>query len=569
MDLYLPPMYRLVFLGFLAFFQCKVDQKADLILFNGVIYTANESNQVVNSMAIKDGWILETGDQDHIMKFKSEQTQMMDLSGQFVMPGLIEGHGHFLKLGKNLIDIDLIQTKSWKEIIEKVQETIQNTPQGDWIEGRGWHQEKWTESPGLSVFSYPYHDDLSSISPNHPVVLTHASGHALMANKKAMDLAGISSETNAPSGGRIVKDAHGKLTGVFEENAMGLILNPLHKYYEEIPDAQKLEKLQKQATLASAECLKYGITSFQDAASSLDEIMLQKKWCEEGIIKPRMYVMLYNGFEQLMKEIESLPIADGNKYRFTSHAVKAFADGALGSYGAWLLQEYADQKHHFGQNTMPMEALEILAKKCHEKGLQLCVHGIGDRGNREILNVFEKILRKDTAHDLRWRIEHAQHLDIADIPRFKELGVIASIQAVHCTSDAPFVIKRLGVERARLGAYAWRSLLDNGARIANGTDCPVESINPFECMYAAITRKRLDTELEFFPEQKLTRLEALRSYTIWNAYAAKEEKIKGSLEKNKLADFIILDRNLLNCSDAELVSAKVTKVYISGVETHL
>ncbi len=559
-------MYRLIFLILLSFFQCKVDQKADLILYNGFIYTANEKDEVVDAIAVKDGWIIATGDSTEIVKLQTEHTQILDLNRQFVMPGLIEGHGHFLKLGKNLIDVDLIQTKSWKEIVQKLQHKIQNTPEGEWIEGRGWHQEKWIESPGLSVHSYPYHDDLSAISPKHPVVLTHASGHALLANQKAMDLAGITTETNAPGGGRIVRDAHGKLTGVFEENAMSLILDPLHRHNAGIPVANKMEKLKKQAQLASRECIRYGITSFQDAASSLDEIRLQKEWCESGLIQPRMYVMLYQGFEQQMLEIESLPIVSEENHRFACRAVKAFVDGALGSYGAWLLKEYDDQKEHFGQNTMPMDALNMLAARCYDKGLQLCVHGIGDRGNREILNVFENYLKKDTAHNLRWRIEHAQHLDMADIPRFRGLGVIASIQAVHCTSDAPFVVKRLGVERAKLGAYAWRSLLESGARIANGTDCPVESINPFECMYAAITRKRLDTELEFFPEQKLTRLEALRSYTIWNAYAAKEEQIKGSLEKNKLADFIILDRNLIDCTDQELVSAKVKKVFISGLE---
>ncbi len=543
-----------------------MEQKADLILINGVIYSANAKDEVAEALAIKDGLIVEIGNSVQILKLKGQHTRVLDLNGQFVMPGLIEGHGHFLKLGKNLINLDLLGTNSWKQIVQMVEEKITKSAEGEWIDGRGWHQEKWIESPGLTFNSYPYHDELSAISPNNPVVLTHASGHALMANKKAMDLAGINPEVQSPGGGRIIKDLNGKLTGVFEENAMALILGPLQIIKDSIPKDKSIEILKTQAILASSECIRYGITSFQDAASNLDEINLLKSWCDSGIIHNRLYVMLYNDFDKVLKEIESLPIELNENKKFSCHAVKAFVDGALGSYGAWLLHAYEDEKDFHGQNTMAMEKLAKLAEKCAQKNLQLCVHGIGDRGNREILNIFEEYLPKNKAHDLRWRIEHAQHLDTMDIPRFEQLGVIASIQAVHCTSDAPFVVKRLGVERSKKGAYAWRSLIDNGARIANGTDCPVESINPFQCMYAAITRKRLDNGMEFFPEQKLSRIEALRSYTIWNAYAAKEENIKGSLEKNKLADFIIVDRNLLDCNDLELASAKVEKVFISGIE---
>lgn len=559
-------MYRIFLFLILSFFQCGNDQKADLILFNGIIYTANDHDEVVEALAIKDGSILATGSSDQIMKWKSDHTQLLDLQKQFVMPGLIEGHGHFLKLGKNLINLDLLGTHSWNQIVGLVKEKVANSSTGDWIEGRGWHQEKWNESPGLTFNSYPYHDALSAISPDNPVVLTHASGHALIANQKAMDLAGISPEIKSPDGGRIIKDNNGKLTGVFEENAMALILNPLQIIKNKLPKDKSIEILRKQATLASKECIRYGITSFQDAASTLEEIRLLKKWCDSGIIKNRLYVMLYNDFEKAIQEMESLPIEMDAHQKFSCHAVKAFIDGALGSYGAWLLKPYEDEHDFLGQNTMPMEKLDKLAEKCADKNLQLCAHGIGDRGNREILNIYEKYIANKKSADLRWRIEHAQHLDTSDIPRFNQLGVIASMQTIHCTSDAPFVVKRLGIERAKNGAYAWRSLLNHGARIANGTDCPVESINPFQCMYAAITRKRLDNGLEFFTEQKLNRLEALRSYTIWNAYAAKEENIKGSLEKNKLADFIILDRNLLNCSDLELAEAVVKKVFISGIK---
>lgn len=558
-------MYRFFLFFFLGFFQCKTKEVADLILYNGLIYTADSMNTVVEAMAIKNGYITSVGSTSTVMQYKGHATRLLDLNQQFVMPGLIEGHGHFLKLGRNLLNIDLLETKSWKQVTAMVAEKIKTVNAGEWIEGRGWHQEKWIESPGLTSHSYPYHDELSVNSPDNPVVLTHASGHALIANQKAMEHCGINSETKSPPGGRIIKDANGKLTGVFEENAMSLILVPLQKIKNGLPESAKREALRREAMLASKECIRYGITSFQDAASSLEEIRLLKSCCDSGIIKNRMYVMLYDEFDKLTEEIKYLPIAYDAKYRFRCHAVKAFLDGALGSYGAWLLQAYEDDKDHHGQNTMPLEKLERLAQICFDKKLQLCVHGIGDKGNQEILNIFEKQLH-NKQHDLRWRIEHAQHLDTTDIPRFAQLGVIASMQTIHCTSDAPFVVKRLGTERARTGAYAWRSLLDHGARIANGTDCPVESINPFHCMYAAITRKRLDNGLEFFPEQKLNRLEALRSYTIWNAYAAREDKFKGSLEKNKLADFVIIDRNLIKCSDIELAEAKIKQVFIAGEE---
>ncbi len=552
----------------LFFLQCKVEEKADSLFFNGKIYTANARDEVVEAIALKNDKIIAVGRTDELLKLKSSTTELHDLEGQFIMPGLIEGHGHFLGLGASLMNLNLLHTKNWKQINEMVESQIKNTPAGEWIEGRGWHQEKWDESPGLTVNGYPYHDDLSRISQNHPVILFHASGHALMANQKAMELAAISSETSSPKGGRIVKDATGRLTGVFEENAMQLITDAYqHSQNAKEPKLQVDLKI-KHAKLASQECLKYGITSFQDAGSSYKEIQLLNALCDSQTINLRLYVMLLEGSEGFHEAIRQIPIPMSLNHRFACRSVKAYLDGALGSYGAWLLNSYSDKANFFGQNTFPLEKLESLAQVCKNKGLQLCVHGIGDRGNREILNIYEKNLGF-SSQSLRWRIEHAQHLDSNDIKRFYELGVIASMQAIHCTSDAPFVVKRLGIDRARSGAYTWRNLLNSGAHLANGTDCPVESINPFECMYAAITRKRLDTGLEFFPEQKMSRIEALKSYTIWNAYAAFEESLKGSLEVGKLADFVILDRNLLECTDLEVASCKVKQVILGGQQLKL
>ncbi len=537
-----------------------------MLVYNGQIYTADSTDRVVEAMAIAKGKILATGSAESLKYLEGPNTRKMDLQGSFIMPGLIEGHGHFLSLGKSLLKLNLLHTQSWKEIVEHTQQQIKQTPPGIWVEGRGWHQEKWTESPGLTVDGYPFHEALSAISPENPVMLIHASGHALIANAKAMELAKISPETISPKGGRIVKDPSGRLTGVFEENAMSLIKNAFEAYEKSLSEEEQRDRLRRYAMKASEACLHYGICSFQDCGSSLVELHALKTLADSGLLYPRLWVMLYSTPDSLKTEALQLPVGPNDKMNFYSNAIKVYVDGALGSYGAWLLEPYSDNPHSTGQNTQDLGKLQELADLCIQKNIQLCVHGIGDRGNREILNIFEKSLGAKASTDHRWRIEHAQHLNVEDIHRFSKLGVIASMQAVHCTSDAPFVEKRLGAERARKGAYAWRSLLQTGAHIANGTDCPVESENPFECMYAAITRKRLDTHQEFYPEQKLSRMEALRSYTIWNAYAAKEEKIKGSLEPGKLADFVILDRNLIHCSDEELAQTNVRKVFIGGIE---
>lgn len=431
--------------------------------------------------------------------------------------------------------------------------------------GRGWHQEKWTESPGLTVSGYPMHTELSAVSPDHPVILYHASGHSLFANAKAMQLAGISPETAAPSGGRIVRNDKGEPVGVFEENAMELIQKPYQAYLLQMPENQRKALFDQAAARASEACLAKGITSFQDAGSDFWELEQYKRLAESGHLGVRLWAMISQPTRQDYGKLADFPWIDAGNGFLTVRAVKGYLDGALGSYGAWLLEPYADKPGFYGQNTTAIDTLEAVARQCKQYGLQMCVHGIGDRGNREVLNLYEKINGKDAKKaDLRWRIEHAQHLDPADIPRFAQLGVVAAMQAIHCTSDAPFVVKRLGENRARAGAYAWRSLIDAGAHLANGTDTPVEDVDPFACIYAAVTRKRLDTGMEFFPEQCMSRSEALRSYTAWNAYAAFEEREKGVLAPGKLADFIVLDQDLTRCSVENIPKTKVLQIFIGG-----
>jgi predicted amidohydrolase YtcJ len=533
-----------------------------LILYNGNFFTADSGRTQVTALAISGDRILALGADDAMKKLAGEGTQLIDLQGAFAMPGFIEGHGHFNGLGRSLQNLNLIQTRSWAEVTGLVAEKVKNAQPGEWIEGRGWHQEKWTESAGATVNGYPYHHDLSAVSPNNPVILYHASGHGLMANAKAMELAGISRETADLPGGRIVRDAKGTLIGVFEENAMLLIEKPFSEWQNKRSEAEKVAAFEKTTLLAAQECLANGITSFQDAGASFWELDQYRRMAEAGQLPVRLWAMASQPQAHDIPQLANYPkIGLGNGH-FTCRSVKCYFDGALGSYGAWLLAPYNDKPGFTGQNTTPLDTIIQMAKACKDYGLQLCVHAIGDRANREILNVAESV--QNGAANLRWRIEHAQHIDPQDIPRFAQLGVVASMQAIHCTSDAPFVVKRLGEERARTGAYAWRSLLDSGAHLTNGTDAPVEDVDPLPCLYATVTRKRADTGLEFFPEQKMTREEALLSYSQWNAWAAFEEKEKGSLSPGKYADIVVLSKDLLRCAPEEILQTEVLKTIVGG-----
>ncbi|MBN8679907.1 MAG: amidohydrolase [Chitinophagales bacterium] len=551
----------------LLFMACQQSGKtpeqplATLILVNGNFFTADSAQTKVTAVAIAGERILALGTDEAMKKLAGPQTQVLDLQGAFAMPGFIEGHGHFNGLGQSLQNLNLIQTKSWAEITGLVAEKVKNAKPGEWIEGRGWHQEKWIEPAGTTVNGYPYHTDLSAVSPNNPVILYHASGHGLIANARALELAGISRETSDPVGGRIVRDTRGNLTGVFEENAMTLIEKPFSEWLNKRSEAEKVVAFDKTTQLAAQECLAKGITSFQDAGSGFWELEQYRRLAEAGQLPLRLWAMASQPQAHDIPKLANYPQIGLGKGFFTCRAMKCYFDGALGSYGAWLLAPYDDKPGFVGQNTTPLDTIANMAQVCKKYGLQLCVHAIGDRANREVLNVAENA---QLDKDARWRIEHAQHIDPQDIPRFAQLGVIASMQAIHCTSDAPFVVKRLGEQRARTGAYAWRSLIDSGAHLTNGTDAPVEDVDPLPCLYASVTRKRADTGFEFFTEQKMTREEALRSYTIWNAWGAFEEKEKGSLTPGKLADIVVLSKDLLQCQPEEILQAKVLKTIVGG-----
>lgn len=536
-----------------------------MIIINGNIATINDAQPSAQAVAVKDGKIIAIGSNEDILKYKTELTQEIDADNNFVMPGLIDGHAHFSNLGNSLMQLKLMPTKNWSEIIELVKNKANKTEKDIWITGRGWHQEKWNEVVENATEGYPNHESLSAVSPNNPVVLSHASGHAVFANAKAMEIAGITDETPDPAGGRIVRDKNGKAIGVFIETAEELITQKYNEYKNQLTEEERYNEWLQKIELAEAECLQKGLTSFQDAGSFFEEIAWYEKLAEAGELDVRLWAMISSEEAINDETLTGFPkIGLGNHF-FTCRAIKGYADGALGSRGAWLLKSYNDKPNHFGANVTPLADLKSNAEFAAKFGLQMCIHAIGDKANREMLNMYESIFNKHNhAQNWRWRIEHAQHVNINDIPRFAKLGVIPSMQSVHCSSDAIFVPARLGKLRAAQESYAWRKFIEAGSMIVNGTDAPVEDVDPIKNFYAAVTRKISGTNDNFYPEHCMTRLEALKSLTINNAYGAFEEQFKGSLEIGKFADLIILSNDLLKCEEEEILNTDVLFTIVNG-----
>ncbi len=555
----------LLLIGTLFLTSCdKKTEPADLILTNGRIATVDTSKPAVQAIAIKSGKILSVGTNKEIKKLVGDSTKVIDLKGHFAMPGFMDSHAHFLGTGMAKINLNLRSAKNWDEIIYLVASAAENTKPGDWIVGRGWHQEKWDPVPTPNVNGYPFHNVLSKATPYNPVLLKHASGHALFANEKAMELAGITKDTPNPQGGEIVRDSLGNAIGVFKEDAMDLITKAYNEYLNKRPKEEKIEEMIKAYELANKECIQKGITSFEDAGSTFDEVDLLKKLIDEGKVNVRLDVMLLESNKDLEKRIKDYKILGYANNHLTVRAIKKYMDGALGSRGAWMLSPYNDVPSTSGLNVTPLSDIRKAAEIAMKNGFQLCTHAIGDKANRETLNIYEAEFKKHPdKKDLRWRIEHAQHVSPKDQPGFAKLGVIAAMQGIHCTSDAVFVEKRLGKWRAKKESYAWRSLLDLGTIICNGTDSPVEDVDPIPNFYATVTRKTKDGTA-FYPEQKMTREEALRSYTINGAYATFEENIKGSLTPGKVADIVVLSKNILTVPENEILNAKVLYTIIGG-----
>ena len=554
--------YPLIILSASLLLSCSVNEPADLIITGGTIYTANAGQPVVESVVVSADTIRYVGTATEALTFKGPETRLIDLKNKVMTPGFIEGHGHIMGLGYNEMNLDLMGTKNFDAIIEEVRKKVAISKPGEWIIGRGWHQDKWDSKPARLIKGFPTHDQLSSVAPDNPVVLKHASGHNILVNLKAMQLAGIHATSRekieVPVGGEIIRDQLGNPTGLFNETAADLITKVMPPSSEE-SDRKALE-------LAIAACHRNGITSFQSAGENQKVIDLMQKLKNENALSVRMYVML-SGTDQALinRYFISGPVVD--KW-ISVRSIKLYGDGALGSRGAWLLEPYSDREAHYGQPNMIMDSVYSVARRALKSGLQVCTHAIGDRANREVLDQYEKAFTENpgAAQQARFRIEHAQHLHPDDIGRFAKLGVLPAMQAIHLSSDRPWAIDRLGQKRIIDGAYVWKKLLDSGATIINGSDVPVEPINPIASFYASVTRKTLKGEPEngYESEQVMTRAQALRSYTLDAAYGAFEEKIKGSIEPRKLADFTIFSQDLMSVPENKILSTEVVMTIVGG-----
>lgn len=540
-------------------------QTADLVLRGGKIVTVDENLPEAEAIAVADGRILAVGSNEEIERYVSETTEVVDIDGLLAIPGFIEGHGHFTSLGRSLTVLDLTTADTWDDIVAMVGQAASEAEAGEWILGRGWHQDKWERPPRPNVDGLPLHHELSRVSPDNPVFLTHASGHASLANALALDLAGITSYTPDPPGGEILHDRSGNPTGALREKAQV----PVREAIASADSARSPEELEAEALrvieLASNEALSKGVTSFQDAGASFETIDRFKRVAEAGNLPIRLYVMVrYETNEKMEQRLSEYRLIDYADAHLTVRSIKRQIDGALGAHGAWLLEPYEDLPTSTGLVLEPLEEIERTAEIAIEQGFQVNTHAIGDRGNRETLDIYERVFRAHPdKQDLRWRIEHAQHLHPDDVPRFAELGVIAAMQAIHCTSDGPWVHTRLGRDREAEGAYLWRTLLESGAVVTNGTDTPVEDIDPIPVFHASVTRQVADGSY-YYPEERMTREEALYSYTMANAYAAFEEGSKGSLTPGKLADIVVLSKDIMTVPEEEILETQVVYTIVGG-----
>ena len=528
----------------------------DLVLVNGTVYTLNENKPTAQAVSISGGRIAAIGTTEDILAGAGAGTRVVDLHGKSVVPGFIDAHGHLINLGLSLLRLNFVGTKNYQEIVDAVAAKAESLPEGEWITGRGWDQNDWPEK------TFPNHAPLSGRSPYNPVALTRIDGHAMLVNAKALELAGIDRETADPPGGRIVRDETGAATGVLVDRAQGLVARHIP------PDTEAARR--EAMALAIRECLKYGLTSVHDAGVSGADIELYKAMIDDDEFDLRVYAMIRaTDVSTVDRYFESGPLIAYGGNRLTVRSLKAMMDGALGSRGAALFDPYTDDPGNTGLQMMPTDELAALTVRALEAGFQVNTHAIGDKGNHETLDAYQTALRtpsvKEKARNARLRIEHAQVVALNDIPRFAALGVIPSMQATHATSDMYWAEDRLGGNRIA-GSYAWRRFLDSGSRIANGSDFPVESPNPLWGFYAAITRQDHEgwPEGGWRPGQRMTRAEALKSFTLDAAYAAFEDGLKGSIEPGKLADIVVLSADIMKIQPAQILETEVVMTILGG-----
>jgi predicted amidohydrolase YtcJ len=539
---------------------------ADLVLRNGKIVTVDEGKPEAQALAARGDTIVAVGSNQEIQPYIGAATNVIDLKGALATPGFIDAHVHFTGVGDAAKNLKLATAKNWDEIVRMVGEAARTARPGEWILGRGWHQEKWSDVPSPNVEGFPLHDALSKAAPNNPVWLTHASGHAGFANAVAMKMAEVAKTTPDPDGGKILRDKDGNATGLFNERAQSIVAGALSRDLATRTPAKVEADLREVIELAAREALAKGLTTVNDAGSPPLTIEVMKKVVDEGKLPLRVWMMLREDARNLAADMPKYRVVNYGDKRFTVRATKRAIDGALGSRGAWMLEPYADLATTSGLTTDNLDDVRMIAELAIKNDYQMAIHAIGDRGNREVLNIYEDTFRRHpekNSRDLRWRIEHAQHLNAADIARFGRLGVIASMQGIHATSDAVFVLARLGPRRAEEGAYVWQKLMKSGATIANGTDAPVEDIDPIPSFYASVSRKVKDGSV-FYGDQRMSRMEALRSYTINAAFAGFDESIKGSLGASKLADITVFSTDLMTVPEDQIPATTILYTIVGG-----
>jgi hypothetical protein len=524
---------------------------ADFIVVNARIYTADLTRPTAQALGVRDGRIAFVGSVRGAEALAGPRTERWDLGGKTVIPGMVDAHVHLVGLGQALRIVDLTGTRSYDEIVARVAARARTARPGEWVRGRGWDQNDW------AVTVFPTHEALTSAAPDNPVVLGRVDGHALLVNAKALELAGITRSTPDPDGGRIVRDEAGNATGVLVDRAMGLVNRV-------IPNETRADI--RDATLAAiAEANRWGLTGIHDAGAGEDVMAVYEELAQAGRYNLRNYVMVRADeatLDRLMQRGPRLALHDG---RLWIRAIKISADGALGSRGAALLEEYSDDPGNRGLLTADSAFMRRVAAKALRSGFQVNIHAIGDGANRRVLDIFEDALREVPTADHRFRIEHAQILNFHDIPRFAQLDVIPSMQGSHQTSDMYWVPNRIGWNRSQ-GTYAWRSLLNTGVVIPNGSDTPVESANPLISFKAFVSRADADGYPEggWFPAQKTTRQEALLGMTLWPAYAAFMEDESGSLTAGKYADFVVLDQDIMTVDEGQILDTRVEMTVLGG-----
>lgn len=533
----------------------SAQQPADLIVTNARVYTADNTHPMAEAFAVRASRIVFIGSSREALALKGTSTRVVDANGRTIIPGMVDAHAHLGNFALSLRNVDLTGTRSYDEVIARVVERSKKVAKGAWIEGRGWDQNDWGDT------RFPTHEKLSAALPDNPVVLTRIDGHAVLANAAAMRAANVTASSTDPSGGRILRDASNNPTGVLIDNAQSLATRAV--------PAPRGDEVRGAVKDAVTELHRWGLTGMHDAGASRPQIELYESMSKAGELEIRLDAMISDDSAAISHFFAMGPRSALYDGRMWVRSVKLYADGALGSRGAALLEPYSDDPNNSGLLVSPPAHIRDVAERALKAGFQVNTHAIGDRGNRIVLDAYEAALKAVPTADHRFRVEHAQIIAPDDIPRFAQLGVIPSMQASHQTSDMYWAEKRIGQTRL-LGAYAWQSLIASGVVIPNGSDAPVEQINPLISFHASVSRQDANNWPAggWFADQKMSREDGLRSMTLWPAYAAFQEKDLGSLTIGKFADFVILDQDIMRVPSELILRTNVMNTYVGGKEVY-